>query len=93
MEFLFEFIGEVIFELIFTGGEYAVKSRRTPGLIRILLAIIGLLFFLAVVGLMVFAGVTIIIDASMVGGGIILAIAVLIIVSAVRKILRARRRN
>jgi len=93
MEFLFEFIGEVIFELIFTGGEYAVKSSRTPGLIRILLAIIGLFFFLAVVGLMVFAGVTIIIDASVVGGAIILVIAVLIIVSAVRKILRARRRN
>lgn len=92
MEFLFEIIGEAIFELLFAGGEYAVKSSRTPRPIRILLAVISLLFFLAVVGLIIFAGVTMIIESSLVGGIIILAVAVLIILAALRKILRAGTR-
>ena len=83
MEFLFD----AIFELLLTGGECAVKSNKVPKPIRIFIAVLGLLFFLAVVGLIAFAGVTVIIDQSVVGGSILVAVALLLIVLAIRKML------
>ena len=91
MEFFFHtIIGEVVFDLLVDAGEQAVKSSRIPKPIRFLIAAIGLLFFLAIIGIMVFAGVSISIEKSIIGGSIILAAAVLVIVAAFRKIHKAR---
>lgn len=86
MEILFD----ALFDLLLTGGECAVRSNKVPKPIRIFLAIIGLLFYLAVIGLIAFAGVTIIIDQSVLGGSILVAVAVLMIVLAIRKVILIR---
>ena len=92
MEILFEFLGEIFFELIFMGGEHAIKSNRTPMPIRILLAVLALLFFIAVIGLIIWAGIAVIMDGSVGGGIAILALAVLVTIAIVRKIHRKSRR-
>jgi len=86
MEILFD----ALFDLLLTGGECAVRSNKVPKPIRIFLAIIGLLFYLAVIGLIAFAGITIIIDQSVLGGSILVAVAVLMIVLAIRKVILIR---
>ena len=86
MEILFV----ALFDLLLTGGECAVRSNKVPKPIRIFLAIIGLLFYLAVIGLIAFAGITIIIDQSVLGGSILVAVAVLMIVLAIRKVILIR---
>ena len=86
MEILFD----ALFELLLTGGECAVSSNKVPLPIRIIIAALGLLFFLTVVGLIAFAGVTIIIDESVVGGSILVGVAILLIVLAIRKVLIIR---
>ena len=86
MEILFD----ALFDLLLTGGECAVRSNKVPKPIRIFLAIIGLLFYLAVIGLITFAGITIIIDQSVLGGSILVAVAVLMIVLAIRKVILIR---
>lgn len=53
MEYLFEFILELIFE----GGIEASKSNRIPKYIRYPLIVIISLFFIAVIGLVFFAGI------------------------------------
>lgn len=86
MEILFD----ALFDLLLTGGECAVRSNKVPKPIRIFLAIIGLLFYLAVIGLIAFAGITIIIDQSVLGGSILVAVALLMIVLAIRKVILIR---
>lgn len=86
MEILFD----ALFDLLLTGGECAVRSNKVPKPIRIFLAIIGLVFYLAVIGLIAFAGITIIIDQSVLGGSILVAVAVLMIVLAIRKVILIR---
>ncbi|MBO4781485.1 MAG: hypothetical protein J5522_03730 [Lachnospiraceae bacterium] len=86
MEILFD----ALFDLLLTGGECAVRSNKVPKPIRIFLAIIGLLFYLAVIGLITFAGITIIIDQSVLGGSILVAVALLMIVLAIRKVILIR---
>jgi len=53
MEFLFEFILELLLE----GSIEASKSRKVPAPIRYLLIIMISLFFIAVIGLIIFAGI------------------------------------
>ena len=90
MEILFEFIGEMVFELLFMCGEHAIKSSKTPKPLRIILAVLALLFFIAVIGLIIWAGVATIMNNSVAGGIAILALAVLFTVLVVKKLLRRR---
>ena len=68
MEILFEFIGDMLFELLLMGGEHAVKSSKTPKPLRIILATLALLFFIAVIGLIIWAGIAAIMNGSVAGG-------------------------
>ena len=88
MELLFEIIGEAFFELIFIGGEHAIKCDKLPKPIRYFLATVALLCFLAVIGLLVWFGVSVIIDTSLIGGLAILAVALFLVIAATRKILK-----
>ena len=92
MEIIFEFLGEIFFELIFMGGEHIIRSSKTPWPIRIFLAVLALLFFVAVIGLIIWAGVAAILNNSVAGGIAILALAVLITVVIVRKIKKRSHR-
>ena len=90
MEILFEFIGDMLFELLLMGGEHAVKSSKTPKPLRIILATLALLFFIAVIGLIIWAGVATIMNGSVAGGSAILALAVLFTVLVVSKLYKRR---
>lgn len=90
MEILFEFIGDLIGELLFMGGEHAIKSSKTPKPIRIILAVFALLFFIGVIGLIIWAGIAIIMNGSVAGGIAILVLAVLFTVLVVRKLYKRR---
>lgn len=53
MEFIFEFI----FELVLEGSIEASKSSKIPKYIRYPLIVIISLFFIAIIGLVIFAGI------------------------------------
>lgn len=53
MEYVFEFLLELVFEI----GVEVSKNKRTPKWIRCLLLAVFVLFFLAVIALMLFAGI------------------------------------
>ena len=93
MEILFEFIGDMVFELLLAGGEHAVTSSKTPKPLRIILASLALLFFIAIIGLIIWAGIAAIMNGSVAGGIAILALAVLFTVLVVRKLYRRRFQN
>ena len=90
MEILFEFIGDMLFELLLMGGEHAVKSSKTPKPLRIILATLAMLFFIAVIGLIIWAGVAAIMNGSVAGGIAILALSVLFTVLVIRKLYKRR---
>ena len=93
MDFLFEFIGDMIGELLLMGGEHAIRSSKTPKPIRIILAVFALLFFTAIIGLIIWAGIAAIMNGSVAGGIVILVLAILFTVLVVRKLSRRRLRD
>lgn len=86
MEILFEFIFDAVAELLYAGGEAAVRNSKVPKPIRIMIAVIGILIFAAVIGLIIFAGVDIMLSRSVIGGLFIVAVAVLLLVMMVKKV-------
>ena len=90
MEILFEFIGDLVGELLFMGGEHAIRSSKTPKPVRIILAVFALLFFTAVIGLIIWAGIAVIMNGSVAGGIAILVLAIVFTVLVVRKLYRRR---
>ena len=68
MEILFEFIFDAVVELLYAGGEAAVRNSKVPKPIRIMIAVIGILIFTAIIGLIMFAGVDIMRSRSVIGG-------------------------
>lgn len=90
MEILFEFIFDVVVELLYAGGEAAVRSSKVPKPIRVMIAVIGILIFAAIIGLIVFVGVDIMRSHSVIGGLIIVAVAVLLLVMMVKKVRKGK---
>ena len=90
MEILFEFIFDAVVELLYAGGEAAVRNSKVPKPIRIMIAVIGVLIFAAIIGLIVFAGVDIMRSRSVIGGLIIVAVAVLLLIMMVRKVIKGK---
>ena len=90
MEILFEFIFDAVVELLYAGGEAAVRNSKVPKPIRIMIAVIGILIFAAIIGLIVFAGVDIMRSRSVIGGLIIVAMAVLLLVMMVKKVRKGK---
>ena len=90
MEILFEFIFDAVVELLYAGGEAAVRNSKVPKPIRIMIAVIGILIFAAIIGLIVFAGVDIMRSRSVIGGLIIVAVAVLLLVMMVKKVRKGK---
>lgn len=90
MEILFEFIFDVVAELLYAGGEAAVRNSKVPKPIRVTIAVIGILIFVAIIGLIIFAGVDIMLSRSVIGGLFIVAVAVLLLILMVKKIRKGK---
>ena len=57
MDFLIEFVGEILAELVLEGGESAASDHRRPRWQRVLVLALLALFFAAALGLITWAGV------------------------------------
>lgn len=79
-----EFIFEIIFECILDGSIEACKSSKTPKFIRCLLIGIISLLFIAVIGLIVFAGILVLKENSLAGILLILLGLFLLCISIIK---------
>ncbi len=84
MEYIFEFIAELVLELVFDGGFEASKSSRIPKYIRYPLVGIICLFFIFVIGLVFFVGIITLKENVFAGIILILIGLLLLIMSAVK---------
>ncbi len=84
MEYIFEFIAELVLELVFDGGFEASKSSRIPKYIRYPLVGIICLFFIFVIGLVFFVGIITLKENIFAGIILILIGLLLLIMSAVK---------
>ena len=90
MDILFEIIFDAVVELLYAGGEAVVRSSKVPKPIRIMIAVIGILIFAVIIGFIVFVGVDIMRSRSVIGGLLIVAIAVLLLVMMVKKVRKGK---
>lgn len=80
MEFLFE----ILLELILEGGVAASQSKKVPKVVRGFLIVLISAFFLSVIGLILFIGVTCR-RTNKIGGSFIITIGVVLFIMAAVK--------
>ena len=96
MDFLIEFVGEILAELVLEGGLDAASDRRRPVWQRVLVLALLALFFAAALGLMAWAGVLMVREGRIAAAVCLFILDLLLIVLAVckiRKILRTFSRK
>ena len=79
-----DFIIELVLELFFELGVDASKSRKTPKFIRYILVTIISLFFISVIGLILFMGLTIM-KENMLGGFLIFLFGIFMLITSIIK--------
>ena len=79
-----EFIIELILDLLLEGSIEASKSEKVPKPIRYILIALISLFFLAVIGLIIFIGIDTL-KNSKIGGIIVISMGVLLLILAIMK--------
>ena len=79
---------EMILELVLEGSFEASKSKLVPKPMRIILAALVVLFFLAAIGLVVFAGILMIRDGKPLGGAVMFLLAALLLAFSIRGFIR-----
>ena len=79
-----DFIFELIFDLLFEGSIEASKSEKVPKPIRYILIALISLFFLAVIGLIIFIGIDTLKDSKL-SGIIVISMGVLLLILAITK--------
>ncbi len=84
MELLFE----LILELVMEGSIEASRSKAVPKPVRIVLAALVVLFFLAAIGLIVFAGILMIRDGNTLAGAFMFLLAALLLALSIRGFIR-----
>ena len=84
MDIVIEIVGELIFELLFEGAVYASTNKKIPLILRVILIILVTLFIAAVIGLVFFAGITML-KKYMIAGILIIGIGIILLISACRK--------
>ncbi len=75
---------EIIIDLVLEGSVEASKSKKIPKFLRYLLIFLISLFFIAVIGLILFMGITIL-KNSIIGGIIIILFALFMFVMSILK--------
>lgn len=91
MDDLLEALFEVIIEIVFEGLSGTAKSKRVPLPLRILAALLLLIIVAGVVGLIVFCGIILIKDYSVIAGVVILAVAAVLCGGLVWKFIKTFR--
>lgn len=91
MEDLLEALFEGLIEFIFEGLTSTSESKRVPILLRILAALLVLLLFGGVSGLMVFVGIMLMKENHIIAGIFMFVIAALVWVYAIRKFVKVFR--
>lgn len=91
MDDLLEALFEILIEIIFEGLSGTAKSRRVPLPVRILCAVLLVSFVAAVVGLIVFCGIILIKDYSVIAGVVILTVAAVLCGGLVWKFVKTYR--
>lgn len=79
-----EFIFEILFELIFEGSLEVSKNRKISKFIRYPLIALIIIFFLLVIGLIIFTGV-LTLKSSLIGGLLFIAIGILMFIMSIIK--------
>lgn len=79
-----EFIIELILDLLLEGSIEASKSEKVPKPVRYILIALISLFFLAVIGLIIFIGIDTL-KNSKIGGIIVISMGVLLLILAIMK--------
>lgn len=82
-----EYVLEFILEFIFEAGMEASKSSKVPKYIRYPLIVLISLFFVFVIGLMIFAGI-LSLKEHVIAGILLIFIGVFMLVACVRKMRR-----
>ncbi len=82
-----DFLIELLLELVLEGSVEIVKSKRVSRIIRYPLIFLLALFFAAVEGLILFVGISML-KTSVLGGVIVIALAVVFLIALVIKIVR-----
>lgn len=91
MEDLLEALFEGLIEFIFEGLTSTSECKRAPILLRILAALLVLLLFGGVSGLMIFAGIMLLKEKAMIAGIFMFVIAALVWVFAIRNFVKVYR--
>ena len=96
MDFLIEFVGELLGELVLEGGVSAASDHRRPKWQRVLILTLMALFFAAVFALMAAGGIIMLTEHRPIAGVLMLAIDLALVVLSVyslRRILRTFSRR
>ncbi len=91
MEDLLEALFEGLIEFIFEGLTSTSESKRVPILLRILAALLVLLLFGGVSGLMVYAGIMLLKEKAMIAGIFMFVIAALVWIYAIWNFVKVYR--
>lgn len=83
-----DLIIELILQLAFVGADESIKCRKIPKAIRYILLLIIALDFLAVIGLLVFAGV-LLFNENALFSGLMMALSIAMTIFIVNKIKKA----
>lgn len=79
-----EFLIELVLDLFLEGSIEASKSKKTPKVIRWLLLLFIVVFFLGVIGIMLFVGLSII-EENILAGIFILLIGIFMLIASILK--------
>lgn len=88
MDLLIEILSEIVIEWFFGGAEKAALNRKYSKPVRIVSAVIALIFYLAVFALIAIAGIASIKMHYHIAGILLFVIDLLLIVLFIRKIVR-----
>lgn len=82
-----EYVIEAILDLVLELGIEASKNKKVPKIIRYLLIGLIIFLFIGVIGIVLFAGVLVLFQ-DVIGGIIILAIGIIMLICAIRKFIK-----
>ncbi len=88
MEFVFDFFFEFFIDLIIYNGEEAIENRRFPKPVRFLLIGLYFIFFISVIGLVLFVA-TLAVRENLVLGMLLFLMAILLVWGFIKKIKKA----
>ena len=79
-----EYVIEAVLDLVLEHGIEASKNKKVPKIIRWLLIGLIMFLFIGVIGMVLFAGVLVLLQ-DIIGGVIIITIGIIMLISAITK--------